>query len=841
MNKTSQTTVLTRRKQKLSALLLIGIIGILSVSNQTIPAAATDTPAIPLETHIFEVEYVAAYIADDHDAAWEDGSFVDHPGEWAFTLTGPDGIRGERSPRFAVNTGDNVPLGLSYSWVLGEPYATFSFTASEQDYYNLEQNVYDELIETHCHPWYEYSYTHPHYQPIPWWPWVIPYPVTHTELRCDQRHSHYEHHVDHYWSSNKRIDYVSSYEITLDPGLPTNTWISQSIEMGDVTHYFRYRLYNANVPMFRSGQIVFEGDEVFFDGTNSIGKYYYSSGIIALWHMNEYSGTTMYDESYNSNDGFVDGAIFEPTPDLFQDYGFGLYFDGTDDFVEVPDSPDFNFDNTFSVSSWIRLQDLSSGGIIGQWGAAGLGGDVFMLYVDDGILRGTLPIPPPEGGLYHLYSDVEIPLNMWTQVAMTYDGMELRLYIDGVSVAQGNIEVELPDSSKSLKLGLEDIFFDQKHYLKGKIDETAIWNKALTPEEILAQSGHAEHTLGPISKILKIGGAEIIEFSWDFDGDGFYDYAETPDYAPDGSFDGKTSFVYLDDGVYSVSFRVVDEFGATYIEMISVIVLKNDNTPKGTDVEVSDTDAGVTMTFSEVTEGGITTITVNDQGPPISTEFQLYLGLYYEFTTTAAYTGPITICINYDEFDPPDPEREANLKLMQYDEAAEDFIDITTSHNTETNIICGVTDHLSNFGLMYDSTPPEIISISGPLDPVAIDSDYETTGIFTDPDDSDTHTAIWDWGDGIHSVGTINQTTDTVTGFHIYFEPGVYTITLTVVDSFKESDTATWSQFVVIYDPSTGFVTGGGWIDSPEGAYSADPDLSGKSNFGFIAKYKKAA
>ncbi|MGN6296327.1 MAG: T9SS type A sorting domain-containing protein [Ginsengibacter sp.] len=42
-----------------------------------------------------------------------------------------------------------------------------------------------------------------------------------------------------------------------------------------------------------------------------------------------------------------------------------------------------------------------------------------------------------------------------------------------------------------------------------------------------------------------------------------------------------------------------------------------------------------------------------------------------------------------------------------------------------------------------------------------------------------------------------------------------------------------------VYDPSAGFVTGGGWINSPAGAYSADPSLTGKANFGFNAQYKK--
>lgn len=46
-------------------------------------------------------------------------------------------------------------------------------------------------------------------------------------------------------------------------------------------------------------------------------------------------------------------------------------------------------------------------------------------------------------------------------------------------------------------------------------------------------------------------------------------------------------------------------------------------------------------------------------------------------------------------------------------------------------------------------------------------------------------------------------------------------------------------QFVVIYDPNAGFVTGGGFINSPPGAYVDDPTLQGKANFGFVSKYKR--
>ena len=57
---------------------------------------------------------------------------------------------------------------------------------------------------------------------------------------------------------------------------------------------------------------------------------------------------------------------------------------------------------------------------------------------------------------------------------------------------------------------------------------------------------------------------------------------------------------------------------------------------------------------------------------------------------------------------------------------------------------------------------------------------------------------------------------------------------VTVTDDDDASDTAIF-EFVVVYDPSGGFVTGGGWIDSLEDAYAADSSLVGKANFGFVS------
>jgi hypothetical protein len=68
---------------------------------------------------------------------------------------------------------------------------------------------------------------------------------------------------------------------------------------------------------------------------------------------------------------------------------------------------------------------------------------------------------------------------------------------------------------------------------------------------------------------------------------------------------------------------------------------------------------------------------------------------------------------------------------------------------------------------------------------------------------------------------------------------GVYTVEIYATDNAgnKTSETRT----LVIYDPSAGFVTGGGWIMSPARAYAPDPTLTGKATFGFVSKYLKNA
>jgi hypothetical protein len=148
----------------------------------------------------------------------------------------------------------------------------------------------------------------------------------------------------------------------------------------------------------------------------------------------------------------------------------------------------------------------------------------------------------------------------------------------------------------------------------------------------------------------------------------------------------------------------------------------------------------------------------------------------------------------------------------------------------------------TTFKLVVHNAVPVVGAVTAPVAPVLVGSKIAVDAAFTDPGVFDTHTAVLDWGDGRTSLGTIIETggLGTVSGSHVYEEAGVYTLGVTVADN-DGGVGVSYYEYVVVFNPSVGFVTGGGWIASPAGAYTADPTVAGKATFGFDSKYKKGA
>jgi len=173
----------------------------------------------------------------------------------------------------------------------------------------------------------------------------------------------------------------------------------------------------------------------------------------------------------------------------------------------------------------------------------------------------------------------------------------------------------------------------------------------------------------------------------------------------------------------------------------------------------------------------------------------------------------------------------------------------TTTLGIGQHVVTATYNAAPNFGV---STSPAneapVAAITGvptgSINPVNVP--FSFTGTFTDAT-APAATAAWSFDATSSMVGTVAGSTalGTVAASKAFSAPGVYMVVLTVNDNLGGISIVDridrLQEMVIAYDPNAGFVTGGGWVDSPVGAYAAAPSLTGKATFGFVAKYKKGA
>lgn len=132
--------------------------------------------------------------------------------------------------------------------------------------------------------------------------------------------------------------------------------------------------------------------------------------------------------------------------------------------------------------------------------------------------------------------------------------------------------------------------------------------------------------------------------------------------------------------------------------------------------------------------------------------------------------------------------------------------------------------------------PLVISSLVGPANPLQLGSAAGMTVTFTGGNDQGGFTTNFTWDDG--TTTTVGPSPSrTTTASRVYAIPGVYEVQVMVADAHGQT-AATTFQYVVIYNPNGGYVTGDGWINSPAGAYAGNPTMAGRAKFGFSSEYK---
>lgn len=208
-----------------------------------------------------------------------------------------------------------------------------------------------------------------------------------------------------------------------------------------------------------------------------VPNYVPTNGLVGWWPFNGNAN----DGSGNGNNGTVNGAIL--TTDRFGSANKAYSFDGVNDYIKTLSSSSLQPANAISFMAWINPQ--------------GTGGYPHILTKNYGVgtnsyaMTYKIPAQNFRAVFNSLTTGSVISPNLvqsstWSHLVCTYDGSEIKLFENGILVDSAMVSNILNYSNNPLLFAASNDPTTQSGvvYLNGKLDDIAIWNRALTQQEV---------------------------------------------------------------------------------------------------------------------------------------------------------------------------------------------------------------------------------------------------------------------------------------------------------------------------------------------------------------------
>lgn len=227
-------------------------------------------------------------------------------------------------------------------------------------------------------------------------------------------------------------------------------------------------------------------------------------GIAAAWEMGEGSGSIAYDSSGNGCHGAINGAAWRDARG-----GKGLEFNGIDSSVAVSGVP--NITKEITIAAWIKRN--WTGGRRYQIASRRDENRGYELLIDANN-KLNLSIYDPGGRLRT--TDVSIGRvdseNIWYHVAATFNGTEIRYYINGNPSGVRNMgNTQIGRTASGLSIGDSPAFpgfcnTPQRCVFNGTMSNVMVFGRALGAQEIKSQAQYPGQLMyQPVQVELTLG------------------------------------------------------------------------------------------------------------------------------------------------------------------------------------------------------------------------------------------------------------------------------------------------------------------------------------------------
>ncbi len=227
--------------------------------------------------------------------------------------------------------------------------------------------------------------------------------------------------------------------------------------------------------------------------------YNWAPGPVGYWRMDEGvvgNSKTIVDSSGNGNNGTTNYGANTTGMDCTKagKYGGGCQLDGTDDYINVPNSANTDFAyNNFTAEAWVKPAALTSStffDIISHQSTDSTAGYQVWFY-------GTgLGFKFSDGTTSLSLDSGTATLNIWQHVAISFTrGGNAILYINGIPGTSQSISTVTGSTSNGLATTIGDRT-DGSRYFNGQVDDVRIYNYARTQKQIVSDMNAGHPSVG---------------------------------------------------------------------------------------------------------------------------------------------------------------------------------------------------------------------------------------------------------------------------------------------------------------------------------------------------------
>ncbi|HSH05009.1 MAG TPA: tandem-95 repeat protein [Anaerolineae bacterium] len=219
-----------------------------------------------------------------------------------------------------------------------------------------------------------------------------------------------------------------------------------------------------------------------------------ADSLLGHWRFDEGSGTTATDNSANNRHAtLINGPLYTNNvpPALSLSSPYALDFDGTNDYVDIPDMNE-SFADGFTVAVWAYYDSLNTYSRIIDFGNGSASNNIILYNLSNNT---TLSFNVFNGSTSSLISAAgAIELNTWIHLAATVDGSgNATIYKNGTPIQTGTVFVPNSILRTNNYVGRSNWLGDA--YFNGKMDDLRIYNRSLTATEIADLANGFDPTL----------------------------------------------------------------------------------------------------------------------------------------------------------------------------------------------------------------------------------------------------------------------------------------------------------------------------------------------------------